>query len=65
MKPKGTETSGVNRRGFFAGLASGLGVAAIALGARKARGDSQQERRRGPVLYRRTEETERYLRTLD
>ena len=65
MKRSGTESSGVNRRGFFAGLASGLGIAAVALGARKARGGSQPERRRGPVLYQRTEETERYLKTLD
>lgn len=65
MKPKGTETSGVNRRGFFAGLASGAGIVALALGGRKARAAAQPERPRGPVLYRRTEESERYFRTLD
>ncbi len=65
MKQATTETNGVNRRGFFAGLASGLGVAAVALGARKVRAAARPERPQGPVLYRRTAETERYLRTLD
>ena len=54
---------GVGRRGFFAGLAAGLGIAALAAGARKV-GAVTARKVRGPVLYRRTEETERYLKSI-
>ncbi|HKI99573.1 MAG TPA: hypothetical protein VKB51_13955 [bacterium] len=60
--------AGVGRRGFFTGLASGLSVAAVALGARKVRagsGKSVRKPERGPILYRRTEEMDRYLKTMD
>jgi hypothetical protein len=64
MNATQTPASGLGRRGFFAGLAAGLGIAALAMGARKVQARVQRTLR-GPVLYRRTEETERYLKTLD
>ena len=54
---------GVGRRGFFAGLAAGLGIAALAAGARKV-GAVTAQKLHGPILYRRTEETERYLKSM-
>lgn len=63
MKHTETAGNGINRRGFFAGLATGLGIAAVAAGARKVRA-KVTERFSGPVLYRRTAETERYLKSL-
>jgi hypothetical protein len=58
--------AGVGRRGLIAGLVSGLGVAVLALGARKAgaRGKARKAVQ-GPILYRRGAEAERYLKTLD
>jgi hypothetical protein len=53
----------VHRRGFFAGLLAGVGIAALAAGARKVRAAAPKGRS-GPVLYRRTEETERYFKTM-
>ena len=53
----------VGRRGFFAGLVAGVGIAALASGARKV-GAAAVSKVRGPILYRRTEETERYLKTM-
>lgn len=57
------------RRGFLAGLVAGAGaVAALATTPRKATatkdaaGDAGAPT--GPILYRRTEEAERYYRTL-
>jgi hypothetical protein len=64
------EKSGVGRRTFLAGLATGGGVAA-ALGAKpgKAAPPAQPDPAAPagpakPVLFRRTEEAERYYRTL-
>ena len=56
------------RRGFLTGMLSGLGVSALALTARaktpaKA-AEPEVEPSRGPILYRRTAETERYYKTL-
>jgi len=55
------------RRRFFTSLLSGMaGVAALLLAPRRAgaeakKSDAPEE---GPILYHRTEETERYYRTL-
>jgi hypothetical protein len=54
----------LGRRGFFAGLAAGLGIAALAAGARKVHATAQK-RLRGPVLYRHTAEADRYFKTMD
>lgn len=64
MKHTESAKSGVNRRGFFAAAVSGMGAAALALAARKSRATPAPERTTGPKLYRRTEETERYLKTM-
>jgi hypothetical protein len=59
--------AGVGRRNFFAGLVSGLGVAALVLSGRKARAAGGKPARKGdrrPILYRRTAETDRYLKTM-
>lgn len=58
----------LGRRGFLVGLLTGAGAAA-ALGAipRKAvakKEPAQGDTVFGPILYRRTEEAERYYRTL-
>lgn len=57
------------RRTFLAGLVTGAGaVAALAGVPRKAvarrEGEAPERAAPGPVLYRRTEEVERYYRTL-
>lgn len=64
MKHTESPQSGVNRRGFFVGLVSGLSVAALAAGASKARAAAGKVVRRGPILYRRTEEAKRYYDTM-
>ena len=56
--------SGVNRRGLFAGIATGLGLAAVALSGRKADAEPKQAPAKGPVLYRRGVEAERYFKTM-
>ncbi|HEX9843450.1 MAG TPA: hypothetical protein VGC20_11905 [bacterium] len=56
--------AGLGRRGFFAGLAAGLGLAAVAAGARKVTA-KVMPRVQGPVLYQRGEEAERYRKSLD
>ena len=63
MKHNDAPKAGMGRRGFFAGMVAGLGIAALATGARKVRA-AAQKRLHGPILYRRTEETERYLKTM-
>jgi len=58
-------TSG--RRGFLAGLLTGAGAVAALVAPRGVAATRDAERERetpGPVLYRRTEEAERYYRTL-
>jgi hypothetical protein len=55
------------RRKFFSSLLSGVaGAAALLLMPRKARAEAKKSDapEEGPILYRRTEETERYYRTL-
>jgi len=55
------------RRKFFTTLFSGMaGVAALLLAPRRARAEAKKEEapEAGPILYRRTEEAERYYRTL-
>ena len=58
-----TPKAGIDRRGFFTGLVAGLGIAALAAGARKVKA-AATERLRGPVLYRRTAETDRYFKSM-
>lgn len=57
------------RRTFLAGLLGGLGgISALLFGPRGVRAKRAQTTRAkapvGPILYQRTEETERYYRTL-
>ena len=55
------------RRKFFATLLSGVaGAAALFLAPRRARAEAKKTEapEAGPILYHRTEETERYYRTL-
>ena len=56
----------VSRRKFFAGLAAGLGVAGVAVAAAKGEKAvaATVENDKGPVLYKRTAEAERYYKTL-
>ena len=56
------------RRRFFTSLLSGMaGVAALLLAPRRARAEAKktEAQEAGPILYHRTEETERYYRTLN
>ncbi len=55
---------GVGRRGFLAGLAAGLGIAALAIRGRKVQATPTKQQKSGPVLYRRTAETDRYFKSL-
>ena len=64
MERTESSKSGVNRRGLFAAVAAGLGVAAVALGGRKASAGAKPKPAAGPVLYRRGEEAERYFKTM-
>lgn len=55
------------RRKFFTTLLSGMaGAAALLLAPQRARAEAKKTEapETGPILYRRTEETERYYRTL-
>ncbi|MGH7773138.1 MAG: hypothetical protein ACREQA_13005 [Candidatus Binatia bacterium] len=55
------------RRKFLAGfLASVAGVATVLLAPKRARAEAKKTAvpETGPILYRRTEEAERYYRTL-
>ena len=55
------------RRKFFTSFFSGMaGVAVLLLAPRRARADAKKTDapEAGPILYHRTEETERYYRTL-
>jgi len=55
------------RRKFFATLVSGIaGVSALLLARRGVRAEAKKSTtpETGPILYRRTEEAERYYRTL-
>lgn len=67
---KGKNTNGNSRRTFLFGLVTGAGVAAaasVAASPKPARAKTAKSPKRtggGPVLYRRTAETERYYKTL-
>ena len=55
------------RRKFLTSLISGIaGVTALLLAPRRARAEAKKTEatEAGPILYHRTEETERYYRTL-
>ena len=57
------------RRKFLGGLLTGVaGLAAVLLARKRARAEAEKPLARGaepgPILYRRTEETERYYKTL-
>lgn len=55
-----------SRRGFLTGILAGVGVAtaAVAAGSSKAKAQPEGDTPRGPVLYHRSAETERYFKTL-
>lgn len=56
-----------SRRNFLFGLLAGTGAATAALavaGKAKAKSLTPAQPEEGPVLYRRTEEAERYYKTL-
>ena len=56
-----------SRRNFLFGLLAGTGVASVALataGKAKAKSGGTAQPETGPVLYSRTEEAERYYKTL-
>ena len=61
-QPNSDKTLRPSRRGFLAGVAAALGVAAAAspAGAQK----TSNAAKAGPVLFRRTAETERYYKTV-
>lgn len=66
MSRDGEPQAGQGRRTFLARALTGLGAAAALL-SRPRRGRAAQPAgtlAKGPVLYRRTAETERYYRTL-
>lgn len=63
MNASDTPNAGLGRRGLFAGLAAGLGLAAVAAGARKVQA-KLSTRVKGPVLYQRGGEAERYRKSL-
>ena len=66
MSQNGESQTGQARRTFLARTLAGLGAAAALL-SRPRRGRAAQPEAapaKGPVLYRRTAETERYYRTL-
>lgn len=68
MSQNGESQSGQARRTFLARMLAGLGTAAALLSrprrGRAAQSGSGDAPAKGPVLYRRTVETERYYRTL-
>ncbi len=67
MSRDGESQAGQARRTFLARMLTGLGAAAALLSRpRRGRAAAQPESvsAKGPILYRRTAETERYYRTL-
>ena len=60
------ETRGVNRRAFFTGLLAGAGVAGLALTGKKAQAGetTPKPKDKGPVLYHRTPDVDRYFKTM-
>ncbi len=66
MSRNGGSQTGQERRTFLARMLAGLGATAALL-SRPRRGRAAQPEAtpaRGPILYRRSAETERYYRTL-
>ena len=66
MSTDGKSQAGQARRTFLARFVAGLGAAAALL-SRPVRARAKQHEETpaaGPILYRRSEETERYYRTL-
>ena len=64
MKKK---TDRTGRRNFLFGLIAGTGAVSLALGSggkAKAAGRASDKKQKGPILYRRTKEAERYYKTL-
>ncbi len=61
-----TEDKKTTRRGFFAGLLAGAGALAVLGGAKKASAAqlSGSNQTAEPILFRRTEESDRYYKTL-
>ena len=60
------ESKATSRRGFLVGMLAGVGaVAAMGGGAKEAAASAAKEGKGEPILYRKTEETARYYRTLD
>ncbi|MEE9255909.1 MAG: hypothetical protein V3V56_01930 [bacterium] len=54
------------RRGFLVGLLAGVGaVAVMGGGAKEAAASAEKDGKHDPILFRKTEETARYYRTLD
>lgn len=65
MKSTERDQTGLGRRGLFAGMLAGLGAAALTLGGRKVRARGARAKAgTGEVLYRRSDEADRYLKTL-
>lgn len=60
------ESKVTSRRGFLVGMLAGVGaVAAIGGGAKEAAASPVKDGKHDPILFRKTEETARYYRTLD
>ena len=65
MSTDSESQTGKARRTFLARLLAGMGAAALLSGPRRARAAKhRQTQAEGPILYRRSPETERYYRTL-
>ena len=64
---KNTQANGPSRRKFLVGMLTGAGVAtiaAVAVGKNGEKSATSDATPTGPILYRRTAETERYYKTL-
>ncbi len=57
------------RRGFLAGLLTGVGAATLIGGVRGGKSEAKEkepeQKPSGPILYRRTPEIEKYYKTLE
>ncbi len=63
----GKENKTSNRRNFLWGLVAGVGAATVAMasvGKASSKPGKAAKKAAGPVLYRRTAESERYYKTL-
>ena len=64
---KKTQTNGPSRRNFLVGMLTGAGaatIAVVAVGKAGEKAATPETKLSGPILYRRTAETERYYKTL-